>query len=181
MPNPIIDTINIDGTTYDIADSQARTIDPSMYIASYGISTYAEVLAAFQAKKIVYCRTSTNSNPATGNQLRMAFLAYVNDPTTPTEFEFQYYRSVSSHTDAQQGDQVFVYKLNKTSGWSVTTRNTFTKIASGTGLTGSYASGTLTLSSTTYTLSMSNNRITLTPSSGTATYVDLPVYSGGYI
>ena len=31
---------------------------------------------------------------------------------------------------------------------------------------------------TTYTLSMSGNRITLTPSSGTATYVDLPVYDG---
>lgn len=32
---------------------------------------------------------------------------------------------------------------------------------------------------TTYSLSMSGNRITLTPSSGTATYVDLPVYNGG--
>ena len=31
---------------------------------------------------------------------------------------------------------------------------------------------------TTYTLSMSSNRITLTPSSGSATYVDLPVYDG---
>lgn len=31
---------------------------------------------------------------------------------------------------------------------------------------------------TTYSISMSGNRITLTPSSGTATYVDLPVYDG---
>ena len=31
---------------------------------------------------------------------------------------------------------------------------------------------------TTYTLSMSSNRITLTPSSGNATYVDLPIYDG---
>lgn len=29
---------------------------------------------------------------------------------------------------------------------------------------------------TTYTLSMSGNRITLTPSSGNSSYVDLPVY-----
>ena len=105
MPNPIIDTINIDGTTYDIIDSELRTtvnnIDPGMYIASYGNTTYAEVLEAYQARKIVYCRASTNSNPGTGNQLRLAFLAYVNDPIAPTEFEFQYYRSVSSHTDAQ--------------------------------------------------------------------------------
>lgn len=32
---------------------------------------------------------------------------------------------------------------------------------------------------TTYTLSISGNRITLTPSSGSASYVDLPVYDGG--
>lgn len=32
---------------------------------------------------------------------------------------------------------------------------------------------------TTYTLSISNNRITLTPSSGTESYIDLPVYNGG--
>lgn len=31
---------------------------------------------------------------------------------------------------------------------------------------------------TTYTISISNNRISLNPSSGTGTYVDLPVYDG---
>lgn len=31
---------------------------------------------------------------------------------------------------------------------------------------------------TTYTLSISNNRITLTPNSGSSSYVDLPVYDG---
>ena len=39
--------------------------------------------------------------------------------------------------------------------------------------------GAVTTQNTTYSLSMSGNRITLTPSSGTATYVDLPVYNGG--
>ena len=102
MPNPIIDTLNIDNTTYDIADSQARAavnaIDPSMYIASYGHSTFAEVLEAYENRKIVYCRASSNSNPGTGDQSRMAFLAYINNPSSPTEFEFQYYRSLSSHS-----------------------------------------------------------------------------------
>jgi hypothetical protein len=59
-----------------------------MYIASYGSSTYADVLAAYQAKKIVYCRASSNSDPSSGEQKRLAFLAYVNYDTTPTEFEF---------------------------------------------------------------------------------------------
>lgn len=38
--------------------------------------------------------------------------------------------------------------------------------------------GAVTTPNTTYTLSMSGNRITLTPSTGSATYVDLPVFDG---
>ena len=117
-----------------------------LFVASYGSSTYADVLAAFQAKKMVYCRASSNSNPATGNQLRMAFLAYVNNDTTPTEFEFQYYRSVSTHSDSQQGDQVFVYKLNSSGTWSVTVRESYTKVVAGTNMSSSYSSGKITLS-----------------------------------
>ena len=75
-------------------------------------------------------------------------MAYVNNPATPTEVEFQYYRSVSTHSANQQGDQIYIYKLNKTSGWTVTVREAATKIATGTGLTSAYSNGTLTLSST---------------------------------
>lgn len=117
-----------------------------MYIAAYGKSTFDEVLAAYKANKVVYCRCGTGNNPANGNQLRMAFLAYVNSETSPTEFEFQYYRSVATHSDSQQGDQVYVYKLNKTNGWSVTVRSAFTKIVAGTGLQSSYSNGVLTIS-----------------------------------
>lgn len=120
--------------------------DVEMFIAAYGKSTYAEVLAAYQKNNIIYCRASSNSNPASGGQLRMAFLAYVNNETTPTEFEFQYYRSVSSHSASQQGDQVYVYKLNSSGTWSVTVREAYTKIAVGTGLKSSYSNGTLTIS-----------------------------------
>lgn len=117
-----------------------------MYIASYGNSTYADVLAAYKANKVVYCRASSNANPGTGSQNRMAFLAYVNDSTTPTEMEFQYYRSVNAHSDSQQGDQVFVYKLNSSGTWSVITREAYTKIEVGAGLTKSYSNGVLTIS-----------------------------------
>ena len=117
-----------------------------MYIASYGNSTYDDVLAAYQANKVVYCRASSSNPPSSGSQNRMAFLAYVSDPTTPTEFEFQYYRSVATHSDSQQGDQVFVYKLNSSTGWSVTTREAYTKIAVGAGLAKSYSNGVLTIS-----------------------------------
>ena len=122
------------------------SLEDNLFIAAYGKSTYADVLAAYRENKMVYCRCGTGSNPASGNQLRMAFLAYVNNEATPTEFEFQYYRSVATHSDSQQGDQVYVYKLNKTNGWSVTVRSAFTKIVAGTGLRSSYSNGVLTIS-----------------------------------
>ena len=134
-------TLIYDGTYWVMVDFNVT----GMYIASYGSSTYAEVLEAYQDNKIIYCRASSNTNPATGNQLRMAFLAYVNNQTTPTTFEFQYYRSVRNHSSTQQGDQVYVYQLNQSSGWSVTVRQSYTKIAGGTGLNGSYSNGVLTL------------------------------------
>ena len=112
-----------------------------MVIASYGHSTYAEVLDAYKRNWIIYTRASSNSNPASGNQLRMAFLAYVNNQTEPTEFEFQYYRSLSSHTEANQSDQIFIYKLSKSSGWSVTTRQATTKVIASTGLAYTFVAG----------------------------------------
>lgn len=121
---------------------------PGMTIVAYGKSTYANVLAAYQNNDIIYCRASSNANPSTGSQLRMAFLAYVNDETTPTEFEFQYYRSIATHSDSNQGDEVYVYKVNSSGTWSVTTRKAYTKVVAGTGLTSSYSSGTITLSNT---------------------------------
>lgn len=132
-----------------------------MTILSYGHSTWAEALTAYNAKHVVYCRASSNSNPASGAQTRMAFLAYINaDP--PTNMEFQYYRSVNSHSATQQGDQMYVYKIESNGTWSVTVRESYTKIVAGTGLSSSYSNGTLTL----------NNSQTV-PSAASATPADL--------
>lgn len=120
-------------------------IPPTMSILAYGKSMWADFIAAYESNSVVYCRASSNSNPASGSQTRMAFMAYVNNETAPTNVEFQYYRSVSTHSATQQGDQVFVYKLDKSSGWSVTTREAKIKIAAGNGLEQSFASNTLTI------------------------------------
>lgn len=120
-----------------------------MVVLSYGSSVWDDFINAYNNHVIVYCRASSNSNPATGAQGRMAFMAYVNNGDNPTEVEFQYYRSVSSHTASQMGDQVFIYKLNKTTGWSVTTREAGIKEikTSGTGnLSVAYSSNKVTLS-----------------------------------
>ena len=125
-------------------------IPPKMAILSYGHSTWADFIAAYSQNAIVYCRASSNSNPGTGVQGRMAFMAFLNLNSSgePTSVEFQYYRSVSSHSASQQGDQVFIYKLENTGTngtWSVTTREACIKIAAGNGLTSSFSSNTLSI------------------------------------
>ena len=121
-----------------------------MTILSYGHSTWQDFMNAYTDNKVVYCRASSNANPASGAQSRMAFMAYVGgtDQANPTNVEFQYYRSVNSHTISQQGDQVFVYTLKSTGAWSFVTREATAKVVAGTGLTSSYASDTLTLNAT---------------------------------
>ena len=117
-------------------------------ILSYGRSTWNDFLDAYTAQKVVYCRASSNADPSSGAQTRLAFMAYVNQESLSnlSEVEFQYYRSVSTHTQTQQGDQVVVYKLHKTNGWSVTTRETASKIAVGAGLSMAYSGNTITIS-----------------------------------
>ena len=129
-------------TNYDV---EWGDVEAQMDILSYGHSTWSDFIDAFERNAVVYCRASSSNNPAVGAQGRMAFMAFVNG-SPPTSVEFQYYRSVSSHSSSQQGDQVFVYSLSKTNGWSVTTREASSKIATGSGLSNSYNSGIITLS-----------------------------------
>ena len=121
-----------------------------MVILSYGNSTWDDFITAYNNRVIVYCRASSNSNPKTGSQTRMAFMAYVNNADTPTEVEFQYYRSMSSHSATQMGDQVYVYKLTNKNAWTVTVREASVKQVnvSGSGLTASWSSNQVTLSNT---------------------------------
>lgn len=125
---------------------------------SYGNSTWQDFLDAYNAGEIVYCRASSAADPSSGDQTRMAFMAYVNNPTTPTEVEFQYVRSVSSKTAAQPCDQVFVYKLTSVNGgtWTVETRNVTYKVAAGTNVTTSYSSGTVTINADAPVITMTS-------------------------
>ena len=131
-----------------------------MVVLSYGNSTWTDFIAAYQTNSVVYCRASSNANPATGSQTRLAFMAYVNNATNPTSVEFQYYRSVTSHSDSQQGDQVFVYTLTSGNAWSVTTRNAFSKVVAGTNMTSSYANGAITLNATQPTVPTKTSELT---------------------
>lgn len=118
-------------------------------VLEYGKSTWADFQAAYNANKLVYCRYKMSAN-----EVRMAFLAY----TFPGKAEFQYYRTVGTKSDTQQGDEVYIYSLAKTkSAWTTTVRQNYTKIIAGTGLTSTYTysenAGTLTLKSTPATAS----------------------------
>lgn len=142
--NDLVNTPTIPSKVSDLTNDSGYIT--GMEILSYGSSTWNDFITAYNANKVVYCRASSNANPASGSQTRLAFMAYVNNATSPTSVEFQYYRSVSSHSASQQGDQVFVYALTSAGTWSVTTREASTKIVASTGLQQSYSSGTLTIS-----------------------------------
>lgn len=147
--------------------SDGKWIVPGLVFISYGSSTWNDFLTAYKNNCVVYCRASSNANPATGAQNRLAFMAYVNDIDNPTNVEFQYYRSVATHSASQQGDQVFVYKLDKTAGWTVTTREASSKIAVNAPLSSSYSSDTLTLSQTAPQTSQDANSVTVPNSTNT--------------
>lgn len=147
MPNRRMKALTVGANTYDLVDETSGYIT-GMTILSYGSSSWQDFLAAYNAQKVVYCRASSQSNPASGSQTRLAFMAYVNDATNPTSVEFQYYRSVSSKSVDQQGDQVFIYTLTSAGNWSVTTREAMAEIRAGGDLTESYSNGVLTISGT---------------------------------
>lgn len=101
-----------------------------------------------------------------------------------------YYVPVKSTTNVNGGEACWmkatpsptnyaIAKYNGSGYLSSTTpsaNDNSTKVAT-TAYVDSAISG-ITDDDTTYTISISSNRITLTPSSGTASYIDLPVYDG---
>lgn len=166
-------TVATSGSYNDLTDKPSIT--PELVEMAYGESNaWAKFIAAYNAHCIVYCRASSNSDPASGSQTRKAFMAYVNNAENPTQVEFQYYRSVSSHTDSQQGDQVFIYLLTNANGgtWSVTTRNAFSKVVAGTNMTSSYSNGTITLNATQPTVPTKTSDLTNDGADGTSTYIE---------
>lgn len=146
-----------DGTKFLAGDGSWRDTTAKLVEMSYGESNaWSKFINAYNAGSIVYCRASSNANPGTGSQTRKAFMAYVNNATSPTNVEFQYVRSQSSKTDSQQTDQVFVYTLTNASGgtWSVASRNMGPKINVSSPITKTFTSGanaTLTLGASTMT------------------------------
>lgn len=133
------------------------TADKRMVILSYGHSTWNDFISAYKAQAVVYCRASTGTNPGSGAQTRLAFMAYVNDQDNPANVEFQYYRSVNAHSITQQGDQMYVYKLTNTGSWTVTVRESYTKIVAGTGLSSTYSNSTITLTNSAALPSVSSS------------------------
>lgn len=144
---------NITWTLSDQTDLQSAldAKQDDMVILKYGISTWNDFITAYNKNAVVYCRASSNSNPASGAQTRLAFMAYVNQETNPTSVEFQYYRSRSDHNSAaNQLDQVFVYQLTSSNWWtwSVIERNTAAKAVAWTWIWLSFGSGNMTITNT---------------------------------
>jgi hypothetical protein len=99
--------------------NESDTTDPSyiqnkpaiptveLFEAVYGTTSYADIVAAITAKKIVYC------NVAVSGATRMAVFAY----QSSTKVEFQYYRSGNGVPDS-----VFIYSIDSSDAWTTTER-----------------------------------------------------------
>lgn len=113
------DTVNDELKTYDWT---AWTTEwTKMVVLEYGVSTWQNFIDAYNENAIVYCKVSS-----WGSGYRMAFMAYTAWTTVPTEVEFQYYRSRSSHSQSStQLDEVYVYKLTNAWVWTTTQRDTW--------------------------------------------------------
>lgn len=116
-----------------------------MVIMKYWISTRDDFIDAYNKQMLVYCRASRESNPATWAQTRLAFMAYVDNETNPTEVEFQYLRSNATKNATTQWDEVHIYWLRKTSWWYYIKRNCYTRIVAWDWLSQTYSSWILTI------------------------------------
>ena len=144
--------------------------DAGLVLLEYGKSKWADFKSAYDAKRIVYCLV------AYGVGYRLAFMAWYQS----NKVEFQYYRSVSSHTAAQQSDEVFVYTLTSGNNWTTTTRQTNVRVVAGSGLSSTCANDVLTLSASggLPTVSSSDDGKVLTVVNGAWAASELPVYDG---
>ena len=132
-------------------------VSTGLFEAVYGQTSYSDITQAISDKKIVYCRIS-----ATGAS-RMAFLAYIGT----SNVEFQYYRSLSSHSASNMTDEVYVYTV-ASSGWTTTTRKTGVKVVAGTHMSQSYSNDTLTLNATWPTVDQTYDAASANAQSGVA-------------
>lgn len=159
--NELPASTSADATKVLTVDSNGDAVwmSPSygLFEAVYGTTSYSDIVDAINAHKIVYCRIA-----ATGAS-RMAFLAYIGT----SNVEFQYYRSLSSHSAANQTDEVYVYKVSA-SGWTTETRLTGIKYEAGTHMTSSFANNTLTFQSVWPTVDQTFDGTSTNAQSGTA-------------
>ena len=111
-----------------------------MFIAVYGNSTWAQVDAAFQAGKLLYCKYGS-SGP-------IAQLTYA----TSTQYIFMYYVNHSVHGGTYQ-DEVYLYTLDSSTGWSYAHNSTGSQLVAGDGirLTFNNSNDQLTISARGYT------------------------------
>jgi len=120
------DTVNDELKTYNWTAWQTEWT--KMVVLEYGVSTWQDFIDAYNENAIVYCKVSSWSSG-----YRMAFMAYTAWQWTPTEVEFQYYRSRSSHSQSStQLDEVYVYKLTNAWVWTTTQRDTWAEMIAGT-------------------------------------------------
>lgn len=157
------DTVNDELKAYNWTSWQTEWT--KMVVLEYGVSTWQDFIDAYNENAIVYCKVSSWSSG-----YRMAFMAYTAWQWTPTEVEFQYYRSRSSHSQSStQLDEVYVYKLTNAWVWTTTQRDTWAEMIAGAWIWITFNSSGATINNTWVT-SVNWNTWTVTVSEFTPSW-----------
>lgn len=177
--SPASGITSADIAKWDTVETLCVTVTKSgdTYVAD---KTFAEVTSAIDAGKFVYCQYSTstmlfNFVLISKNANRVIFVEVNLTVSTGNA-------SVKPNTIFLHSDDTVEYGTGVsllTTKFIVTAVNSSSSHAYIPTAKAVYDFVTATETDTTYTLSMSGNVITLTPSSGTASSITLPVYSGG--
>jgi len=97
-----------DSSAVDFIKNKPTIPTVELFEAVYGTTSFADVVAAIAAKKIVYCSV------AVSGATRMGVFAY----HSSNKVEFQYYRSGNGVPDS-----VFIYSVDSSNAWTTTERS----------------------------------------------------------
>lgn len=117
-------------------DVEWQTNSASLFVAVYGVSTWAEVNAAWTAGRLVFGRLSSAAHGYT------APLTYID---TDGSFMFMAYTNYAAHVSSKQNDEVTLFTLDPQDNWSRVTNPVGTAIQVGNGLSSTYANNTLSI------------------------------------
>lgn len=134
-----------DWSEVDATDPAYIKNKPNFFIAQYGVTTYAEVLAAFDAGLNVLCYKPYNGTSYRSYMLGVLGFAYIDSSfaLASRNFEFMYFLPLNRDNQATTSNQgiasIESWHIYGDDSWSRTSKPVAPLVAAGTGMSVSYS------------------------------------------